>query len=65
MYNIINKTQIRTDPKNCFTGVFQQNSRVVLTMPSEKTPSEAFTPSMNQKHVSFYLKTQLSIISGS
>lgn len=65
MYNIINKTQIRTDPKNCFAGVLQQNSRVVLTMPSEKAPSEAFIPSMNQKHVSFYLKTQLSIISGS
>lgn len=65
MYNIINKTQIHTDPKNCFAGVLQQSNRAVLTLPSEKTQSEAFIPTMNQKHISFYLKIQLSIISGS
>lgn len=65
MYNIINKTQICTDAKNCFAGILQHNSRAVLTLPSEKTQSEAFIPTMNQKHISFYLKIQLSIISGS
>lgn len=65
MYTIINKMQICTDAKNCFAGVLQQNSRAVLTLPSEKTHSEAFIATMNQKHISFYLKIQLSIISGS